>query len=223
MASGGILKRCQTEPMGGTHPWPSVRRRRCELADAVEALKPDQWGTPSWCEGWRVRDVLGHLVYLAEATQVSILTDLLRAGGRPDRSVDRAARRLGDEPVSELATRLREAADGRYHVIGSPPAVALGDVLVHSADALRRLGLVIEPEPDEVRLVLPIYRRLGRLVFHAAMPRNIRLVATDLEWQSGRGPEIRGKAFDLLLLLANRRQVVTELEGPGLSSLKPQI
>jgi len=223
MASDGIRKRCQTEPMGGTDPWPSVRRRRCEFADAVEALKPDQWETPSWCEGWRVREVLGHLVYLAEATQVSILTDLLKAGGRPDRLVDRTARRLGDEPVSELAARLREAANGRYHALGSPPAVALGDVLVHSADALRPLGLGIEPEPDEVALVLPIYRRLGRLAFHAAMPRNVRLVATDLEWQSGQGPEIRGKAFDLLLLLANRRQVVSELEGSGLSSLKPQV
>ena len=219
MASGGIRKRCQTEPMGGTDPWPSVRRRRYEFADAVENLKPDQWETPSWCEGWRVRDVLGHLVYLAEATQVSILTDLLKAGGRPDRSVDRTARRLGNEPVSELATRLRKAADGRYHVLGSPPAVALGDVLVHSADALRPLGLAGEPQPDEAALVLPIYRRLGLLAFHAAVPRSVRLVATDIDWASGKGPEIRGKAFDLLLLLANRRQVVTALEGPGLSSL----
>jgi uncharacterized protein (TIGR03083 family) len=209
--------------VSGVDPWPSVRHRRCEFADEVESLKPDQWEAPSWCKGWRVRDVLGHLVYLAEATQVSILKDLLRAGGRPDHFVDRTARRLGDEPVSSLTSRLRGAADGRYHALGSPPAVALGDVLVHSADALRPLGLAMEPQPDEVAIVLPIYRRLGRLAFHAAVPRSVRLVATDIDWQSGQGPEIRGKGFDLLLLLANRRQVVSELEGPGLSSLKPQI
>jgi hypothetical protein len=44
-------------------------------------------------------------------------------------------------------------------------------------------------------------------------------VATDVDWSTGRGPEVRGKAIDVLLLLANRRQVTTTLTGPGLSAL----
>jgi len=199
--------------------WSTIRRLRCQFADEIENLRPEQWEEPTWCEGWRVRDVLGHLVYLAEASQPSVFRDLLRARGRPDRSVDRTARRLGAEAVPQLAERLRAAADGRFHVLGSPPAVALGDVLVHSADTFRPLDLAKEPKPEEAALVLPVYRRVSRLAFHTRLPRDVRLIATDTDWQSGQGPDVRGKALDLLLLLANRHQVVSELEGPGVLRL----
>jgi hypothetical protein len=45
------------------------------------------------------------------------------------------------------------------------------------------------------------------------------LVATDLDWSRGDGPEVRGKGIDLLLLVANRRQVLPRLEGPGVTGL----
>lgn len=40
-----------------------------------------------------------------------------------------------------------------------------------------------------------------------------------VDWRSGVGPEVRGKAIDLLLLVANRRQVVDQLDGPGVGTL----
>ena len=55
--------------------------------------------------------------------------------------------------------------------------------------------------------------------FHAAPARGRRLVATDADWARGQGPEVKGRAIDLLLLLANRRQVVPLLEGPGTTGL----
>ena len=158
--------------------WSEVRRLRCDVADRIEALSPEQWEAQSWCAGWRVRDVLGHLVHLAEASQLSMVRAVLRAGARPDRALDRAARRVGAEPVPELAQRLRDAADGRYHVLGTPPAVALGEVLVHSGDALRPLGLTTDAPPADVALVLDFYVRFGRLAFHTPQPRSTCLVAT---------------------------------------------
>ena len=47
------------------------------------------------------------------------------------------------------------------------------------------------------------------------------LVATDLDWSRGSGPEVRGRAMALLLLVANRRQVLPYLEGSGLAGYKP--
>jgi hypothetical protein len=44
-------------------------------------------------------------------------------------------------------------------------------------------------------------------------------VATDLDWSRGSGPEVRGKAIDLLLLVANRPQVLADLDGPGVTGL----
>ncbi len=199
--------------------WAKVAEYRCGLAGALETLSPEQWEAPSWCSGWRVRDVLGHLVHLAEASQGSMGRDVIRHGMRPERALDLIARQLGDEPVPALAQRLRQAQHGKLHVIGFPPAVALGDVLVHGNDALRALGLEFGVHPDDAVLVLNTYRRVGGLIFHARPHRNVRLLATDAQWSCGRGPEVTGRAIELLMLIANRRQIAQSLSGPGVADV----
>jgi hypothetical protein len=100
-----------------------------------------------------------------------------------------------------------------------PPEVGLGDLLVHSADALRPAGIASDPPLADVLAVLETYKKWGRRVFHAVPHAGVSLAATDASWRSGNGPEVRGKAIDLLLLMANRRQVVDRLEGPGVEHL----
>ena len=205
--------------MGMADFWPELSRLRHSFADQIESLDENAWNADSWCDGWRVRDVLGHLVHLAEATQVSMIRDVIREGGRPDRALSRVARGLGAEPVPDLTRRLRASAGGRFHVLGTPRAVALGEVLVHGSDALRPLSMELDARPADVAEVLDVYRRFGRLAFHAPSHRGVRLVATDLDWAHGDGPHVSGRAVDLLLLLANRRQVLSSLSGPGVASL----
>jgi hypothetical protein len=43
----------------------------------------------------------------------------------------------------------------------------------------------------------------------------VRLVATDLGLSVGAGPEVRGTAEALLMIMAGRRDVMSELSGPG--------
>lgn len=191
---------------------------RRQFADRIESLDESAWNTPSWCQGWRVRDVLAHLVWGAEATYLSMTRDLLRSRLRPDQTVTEAARRLGDVPVAALAGRLR-AATGGIRLPGFPVAIGLGDVLVHTADAFRPLGMDVDAPPADALPVLDAYWERGRTIFHAAPQRGRRLVATDIEWQRGGGPEVRGKVMDLLLLVANRPQVLSCLDGPGLAGL----
>lgn len=201
--------------------WAEVAAGRRALADAVDRLDPAVLDADSWCEGWRGRDVLGHLVYLAEATQGKVLKDVLRFGPRPDTSLQRTATALGDRPVAELTGRLRAGAEGRFHVLGSPPIVSLGEVLVHGADLLRPAGVDVDlVDPAVIGPLLPVYRRLGRVAFHGSPTKGVTLVATDADLSIGRGPEVRGRAIDLLLLTANRRQVLGALGGPGVATLR---
>lgn len=200
--------------------WAEVRRLRPLVADQIEGLGEDGWSRASWCDDWRVRDVLGHLVHLAEASHASMLKDVLSNGALPDRALSKVARQLGDTPVPELAQRLRQSADGKFHVPGSPKEVALGDLLVHGCDALRAVGQRFDPPPADAAAVLDIYWKVGRIVFHASAHSGKRLVATDADWQRGSGQEITGEAMDLLLLMANRRQVIERLGGPGVQSLE---
>jgi uncharacterized protein (TIGR03083 family) len=199
--------------------WREVRRLRIEFADEIAGLSADQWNTPSWCAGWRVRDVLGHLVSMRETKHSSLLWEIIRDGFRPDRAVDRLARATGDQPVPALVERLRLTAD--RPVAGLPPELALGDLLVHSADALRPCGLMPDPPAADVVVVLETYKKWGRRMFHTVPHRGLSLSATDIDWRSGVGPEVRGRAIDLLLLVANRRQVLEQLEGPGVATLDP--
>jgi uncharacterized protein (TIGR03083 family) len=196
-----------------------VARLRHQFADRIASLHETAWDVPSWCEGWRVRDVLAHLVRNAEATPLSLTGDLMRGGFRPDYSVSKAAKRLGDLPVPELADRLRTAADERLRAGGSSKAFGMGDVLVHSADAFRPVGLPVDASPEVAASVLDAYWGKARMVVHAAPHRGRRLLATDLDWVRGNGPDVRGRAIDLVLLVANRRQVLSCLEGPGLAGL----
>lgn len=196
-----------------------VARLRRQFADRIETLDETAWTSASWCEGWLVRDVLAHLVQNAERTYRSLTLDLLRGGFRADRAMSKAAKRLGDLPVPELADRLRRAAESRFHLPGNPEGMGLVDVLVHSADAFRAVGLDLDAPPVDAAPALNALWKTGRVVVHAVPHRGRRLVATDLDWSRGSGPEVRGSAMDLLLLVANRRQVLPDLEGPGLAGL----
>jgi uncharacterized protein (TIGR03083 family) len=199
--------------------WEETVRLRRRFADRVESLDETAWNAPSWCEGWLVRDVLAHLVQNAERTYKSLTLDLLRGGFGPDRSMSKAAKRLRDLPVPALAGRLRRAADRRFHLPGSTEGMGLADVLVHSGDAFLPLGLPVEAPPEDAVPALDALWERGRVIVHAVPHRNRTLVATDLEWTRGSGPEVRGRAIDLLLLVANRRQVLPQLDGPGLAGL----
>jgi len=198
--------------------WGVVADQRRALASWSRTLDTVAADTASWCDGWRVRDVLGHLVHLAEVTQPQLLRNVVRLS--PDKAFDRHARALGDRPVAELADRLERSAHRRYRVPGLRDVVAAGDVLVHTCDMRRALGEPDGIDPDVVAPVLSFYRRAGRLIFHASPAAKTTLVATDVEFSAGKGPEVRGRAIDLLLLLANRLQVLGELSGPGLAMIR---
>ena len=148
-----------------------------------------------------------------------MLRDVLRYGPAPDRALDQRARDLGEHHVSELADRLARAAEGRFHVVGSPRLVVLGELLVHGCDMRRALGEPDDVDPEEAAPLLTLYRRFGRLAFHAKPATMVTLPATDAPVSMGSGPVVSGRAVDLLLLLANRRQVVASLSGPGVDLL----
>jgi uncharacterized protein (TIGR03083 family) len=134
-----------------------VARLRHEFADRIVDLDETAWDEPSWCSGWQVRDVLAHLVTNAESTPWSLMNDLLRGGFRPDHSVNKASQRLRRVQVSELADRLRKAADERLRSGGSSKPFGMGDVVVHSADAFRPLGQDVDVAPDVAASVLEAY------------------------------------------------------------------
>jgi uncharacterized protein (TIGR03083 family) len=208
--------------VGGMDVWGQVRAERLKLADEIEALGASQWEAPSLCEGWRVADVAGHLVFLAEASQLRGAWYMGRYGRGvfPNRMLDATARRWARAGPGPLATRLRSAVDGRYRLPGAPPAAALAEVVVHGEDIRRPLGLEAPPrQASDLVPLLDLYHGIGRWFLRGGA-RHLRLEATDLDWAAGSGSLVRGPALPLLVALAGRPSACDDLEGEGVASLR---
>lgn len=200
--------------------WAAVVEERRSLADEVAGLDADVLDRPSRCEGWRVRDVLGHLVWLAERSRAQLLADSARVHPDPNRAVMRIAIRTGEGAAAgDLAERLRAAAGGRGRAPFLPPAAVLGEVRAHRADIAAAAGLAPRPADDRLRTVLELYRRLW-FAFH--VPRSIRRVRFEPDgagWAVGPpdGEVVRGPADEVLLAATGRSAAVG---GPGVGLLR---
>jgi hypothetical protein len=53
--------------------------------------------------------------------------------------------------------------------------------------------------------------------------RELRLVATDVDWSHGEGPEVSGPAVSLLLVMTGRAAGADGLDGAGVDTLRARV
>ena len=131
--------------MDDTATWKLIHKERAAIADTLTTLTAEQWATPSLCGGWSVRETAAHIVLGAEQTTPHFLGRMAANGFRFNTMMDRDARRTGVQAPDELIARLR----ARVTTTNKPPAPAmtmLGEVVVHSDDIRRPLGLETQSE-----------------------------------------------------------------------------
>jgi uncharacterized protein (TIGR03083 family) len=163
-----------------------------------------------------VHDVVAHLALSTRTTVRDLLVGVIRSGGSFNRMEARMAReRAARFGPAELVAQLRESADSRRRSPGSGPLDPLVDALVHGQDIARPLG---RPRTMPLEPALAGLEYARRSSFYGARKRfrGIRLVATDLEWSAGDGPdEVRGPVADLLMLATGRAAGLAALSGRG--------
>lgn len=192
-----------------------ARDERADLAELLATLSPEQWDAPTLCEGWRVREVVAH-VYSYEGLGVARLAGRMARAGF---SVDRAnaagvAEYAGTDPT-ELVARARAHVQpsGLTAMMGG--RIALADGMIHQQDIRRPLGLPRTIPAARLAATLDTARGAPTLPT-AKRARRFRLVATDIDWSAGDGPEITGTGEALLMMIAGR-DVAAELAGPGVA------
>ena len=116
----------------------ATTRQRQQLLGTLDSLTRSEWDADSLCDGWRVRDVVGHLVGSLQVSTGRLALGAIRARGF-DRHADELARSLGERDPKWLVAALRIFADKRvaFPVIG--PVASLIDVYVHTRDIERPL------------------------------------------------------------------------------------
>lgn len=200
--------------------WVAVRTVRLRLAEMLDTLSPSEWDVASLCEGWRVRDVAGHLALVPTITTWQMLAAAPRARFNPNRINTLLAVRAGSVGTAGIVRRLRDHAGDRTTAKALDTRNALFDVIVHSQDIAIPLGRTFSVPVDFTRQGLDRVWGMG-WPFNA--PRRLAgrtLTATDTDWTVGSGPEVLGSALSLLLLLTGRTGAArNELIGAGLEGL----
>lgn len=199
-----------------------ARAERIDLADLLETLTPEQWEAPSLCSGWRVRDVVAHVISYEEHDQRDFLRRLRTAGFRFSRLNEVGIEEYGHLSPAELVAFLRDHLDPRGSTARFGGKVGLADALIHHQDIRRPLGLARQIPAERLACVLPFAVWAPPLRGFARV-RGVRLVATDLDWSYGRGPEARGPAEAVLMAMAGRPTAATELSGPGAAILESRF
>jgi uncharacterized protein (TIGR03083 family) len=195
---------------------------RAELATLLGTLSPQQWQAPTLCAGWRVHDVAAHVISYDELTTAGLAGRLARGWFSPDRANAIGLAEYRKRSSDELLTQLR----GHLRPSGLPAAfggmIGLTDGMIHQQDIRRPLGI---PREIPAQRLLPVLRfaLLAPVIRGFWRVRGVRLVATDLDFSTGRGPEVRGRGEALLMVIAGRRGVVGELSGPGCGKLTDRI
>lgn len=115
---------------------------------------------------------------------------------------------------------IRQGAEKRSAIKSFPAELTTADVVVHTQDVRRPLGL--EGAPTEAMLCDALdfctaNDRRKLLIDPDAIDR-LRLEATDLDWSWGAGELVSGPA-DAILLAINGRDTSAELTGPGVAGL----
>ena len=186
---------------------------RTDLADFLATLTPEQWDAPSLCEGWRVRDVVAHVMSFDGVTLRVMLRRAIRARFVHVNHV--GVDELASLSTEQLLDRLR--ADLRPQGLATTfgGRLALLDVTIHHQDIRRPLGMPRQIPADRLRCVLGDAVRSPELPGRR-LARGVRLAPTDLEWSHGSGPEVTGPAEALLMAITGRASAIGELAGPGL-------
>jgi uncharacterized protein (TIGR03083 family) len=186
----------------------------------LHQLDPGDWDRPSLCAGWRVRDVVGHILDGNELTLWALPWRLARYGFSSDRSGKAYSIARAE---SRAAGQLLEDFDRRDPWAGTckvfPPRLVLLDRLVHHQDIRRALDHRREIPEERLVACLEASPSLGSVFRAKRRTRGLRLEATDVDWSWGAGPAVIGPGEALLMVMLGRHQALGELGGDGLGQL----
>jgi uncharacterized protein (TIGR03083 family) len=194
--------------------WSAAHAERAALAEDLTTLDDAQWALPSLCERWSVEEVVAHLTAAASSGPLRWFASVLGARFDFDLHNDRRLlEHLGATPAQTL-TQFRSIVTSIKSAPG-PAAAWLGEVVVHSEDIRRPLGIIHAVPTEVATVVATFYARRDFTVRSRSTIHGLRVEATDGSFAAGAGPLVRGTTLALTMVMAGRGTYCDELSGPG--------
>ena len=199
-----------------------ARDEREGFASFLDGLTSQQWNSPTLCELWTVREVAIHTVSYDELSTAGLVGRFLKGRLNTDRINAIGVADYSDRSPEQITVLIRSYAQPHGLTGGFGGKIALTDGMVHQQDIRRSIGLPRTIDPERLRKALN-FARFAPTIRGAWRARGVRLVASDLDWSHGRGPEVRGPGEALLMAMAGRRAALDDLDGPGKAKLAQHI
>jgi uncharacterized protein (TIGR03083 family) len=199
-----------------------AQQERGALLELLRSLDDDQWSVPSLCAGWTVRDVAVHIVSYDELSKAALAKTMVVGKPGVTAANDRALHRydaLGPDEVKDLVARCQRP---RGLTAGFGGGIALTDGTIHQQDIRRALAVPRVIDADQLGAVLDFAVKAPTLP-GKGNTRGLRLVATDVDWSHGTGPEVSAPGEALLMAIAGRPDALDELAGEGLPTLRDRV
>jgi uncharacterized protein (TIGR03083 family) len=199
--------------------WPTIHAERRALADDLADLTPAQWSTQSLCSEWDVHEVLAHQLSAAKMTPPKFFVRFASAGFNFDKFAgNQVAIESAGGPAATLAAF--RAAEPRETAPPGPKDTWLGEAFVHGEDIRRPLGITRAYPLPEVARALAFYAKSDVIIGGKSRIAGLTMKATDTDFSVGSGPLVEGPVMTLLLAASGRKNVLAELTGPGVDSLR---
>lgn len=183
----------------------TLDRLTCVLA----GLDEQAWNAPSRCEQWRVRDVVGHILWRMGSNNGELLRSglgaTLTSAFNPNAAISKIAIELGEAPVAELLSGLEALSADKTAGIGRTTVVELTEAVVHAYDITDALQLPLRLSPRSTSAVALSRLRIGGR--NAKIARQHSLRAIDAGWQIGNGPALDATAAEIIMHLFGRTQL----------------
>ena len=199
-----------------------ARDEREGFASFLDGLTPQQWDSPTLCEQWTVREVAVHTVSYDELSTADLVGRFLKGRLNTDRINAIGVADYADRSPEQVVAMIRANTGAHGLTAGFGGRIALTDGMIHQQDIRRSIGIPRTIDPERLRTALD-FARFAPTIRGAWRARGVRLIATDLQWAYGKGPEVRGPGEALLMVMAGRRDALDDLDGPGKAKLAQHI
>ena len=87
-------------------------------------------------------------------------------------------------------------------------------------DIALAVGRAVPTDDARLRWLADGLPQATRFIGSAERVRDIRMIATDIDWHYGTGPEVRGPAAAIILAACGRSVWHDRLDGPGLDVIR---
>jgi len=194
------------------------------MADLLEALTPEQLAEPSLCGDWDVQTVGAHLATAITTNTAAFMVELIRQRGSFDKANAATAHKEARNGITATIAKIRANAASRFVPPVAGPRAPLTDVIVHTGDIARPLGLPHNAPDDHVRTALE-FLTTGRPIGFVGRGwlADLQVVADDVDFSHGSGAELRGRGIDLTMALCGRPSALSDLTGDGVDILAGRL